>query len=393
MSSLKIIVPENAKDLGERVNQHLRKIRIEEAIEQYGEEYVMEHIDYFDEDYLIRMGDHGLVRFNNGEGKAIINESVRDADLYILSDVSNNSITYKLRGTEHNMSPDEHFMDVLRILSAECGHAKKRTLIMPYLYSSRQDRKESRESLDCAVSLEWLVRMGANEIVTCDIHNKGVMNAVHSKAFENVYLTDTMLEAWLKNEQIEDKEDIICISPDEGAMKRARFFSEVLDGAKIGAFYKYRSQNITDGSAQIREHRFLGNEEDLIGRTALVTDDMIDSGGSILDTAKQLKELGAERVYLMTTFAFFSKGIEKFQEYYELGYFDKVYSTNLVYVSEEVKSQPWFCLVDCSYKIANIINELNHGRSIGQLIEGRDDVLRKVRRIREEKGKVIDETE
>ena len=386
MKNLKIIVPENCRDLGERVNQHLKRIRIREAIEQYGEEYVMEHIDYFNDDYLIRMSNHELVRFNNGEAKAILRESVRDTDLYILSDVSNNSIVYKLRGQEHNMSPDEHFMDIIRILSAECGHASKRTLIMPYLYSSRQDRKESRESLDCAMSLHWLVNMGVDEIVTCDVHNKGVMNAVHTTPFENVYLTDTMLETWLKNEHFEDKEDIICISPDEGAMKRARFFSEVLDGARMGAFYKYRSQNITDGSAKIREHRFLGNPNDLIGRVAIVTDDMIDSGGSILDTAKQLKQLGADKVYLMTTFAFFSKGIEKFQEYYELEYFDKVYSTNLVYVSDEVKSQPWFCLVDCSDKIANIINELNHGRSIGQLIKGRDDVLRKVRKIRERKN-------
>ena len=189
-------------------------------------------------------------------------------------------------------------------------------------------------------------------------------------------------------ENILDKEDIICISPDEGAMKRARFFSEVLDNAKMGSFYKYRSQQITDGNGQIKEHRFLGEAEDLIGRTAIVTDDMIDTGGSILDTAKQLKELGADKVYLMATFAFFSKGIEKFNKYYECGYFDKVYSTNLVYVSSEVKNQPWFELVDCSYNIAYIISELNYGRSIGEVIKGRDDVLRKVRKVREERGRL-----
>ena len=393
MSSLKIIVPENSINLGERINKCLNDIKIEEAIKEYGKDYVLANLDLFYEDYLIRMSNKELIRFNNGEGKAVIRESVRNTDLYILSDVSNNSITYKLRGVEHQMGPDEHFMDILRILSAECGHGAKRTLIMPYLYNSRQDRKDSRESLDCAVALKILLEMGINEIVTCDVHNKGVMNAVPTIPFENMYLTDTMLEAWLIRENIKDKEDIICISPDEGAMKRARFFSEVLDDAKIGSFYKYRSQDITDGSAQIREHRFLGNEDDLIGRTALVTDDMIDSGSSILDTAKQLKELGAERVYLMTTFAFFSKGIEKFNEYYECGYFDKVYSTNLVYVSPEIRNQPWFETVDCSHNIANIINELHHGRSIGELIKGRDDVLRKVRKIREERGKTKDEIE
>jgi ribose-phosphate pyrophosphokinase len=281
------------------------------------------------------------------------------------------------------MGPDEHFMDILRILSADCGHADKRTLIMPYLYASRQDRKETRESLDCAMALQWLVNKKANEIATFDIHNKGVMNAVPDTPFENVYLTDTMLVDLILKEQIFDYENIICIAPDEGAMKRARFFSEVLDDAIMAAFYKYRSQKILNGNGQIREHRFLGDADDLAGKIAIVTDDMIDTGGSILDTAKQLKELGVSKVYLMATFAFFSKGIEKFQEYYEKGYFEKVYSTNLVYVDPEIKEQPWFESVDCSLNVAQIINALNKGRSIGKMIQGRDDVLRKVRGIRE----------
>lgn len=372
MGDLKIVVANNFKEFGEMVNNHLNEIK------------------GTNENYII---DSDLIRFNNGEGKCILNESIRSKDLYILSDVSNDSITYTLRGNKHHMSPDEHFMDILRILSAECGHASKRTLIMPYLYSSRQDRKESRESLDCAMALQWLVKMGVDEIVTCDVHNKGVMNAIPSTPFENMYLTDIMLAEWLIRENIFDFENIICISPDEGAMKRARFFSEVLDNASMGAFYKYRSQQILNGNGQIREHRFLGSAEDLIGKTAIVTDDMIDTGGSILDTAKQLKELGVSKVYLMATFAFFSKGIEKFDEYYKLGYFDKVYSTNLVYVHEEVKNKHWFETIDCSYSIANIINELNYGRSIGEVIQGRDDVLKKVRRIREERGRKFNENE
>lgn len=361
MSSLKIIVPENIKEFGEKVNFHLNQMRGTK------------------ENYIIYPDN---IRFNNGEGKCIIPESVRDTDLYILSDVSNNDVTYKLRGNIHNMSPDEHFMDILRILSAECGHASKRTLIMPYLYGSRQDRKEARESLDCAMALQWLVNMGTNEIVTCDVHNKGVMNAIPATPFENMYLTDTMLTEWIIQEDIYDYENIICISPDEGAMKRARFFSEVLDNASMGSFYKYRSQQILNGNGQIREHRFLGNSEDLIGKTAIVTDDMIDTGGSILDTAKQLKELGVEKVYLMASFAFFSKGIDKFDEYYKAGYFEKVYSTNLVYVPEKIKNEPWFQIVDCSKNIATVINELNYGRSIGDVISGRDAVLTKVRNIR-----------
>ena len=365
MKDLKIIVAKNFMEQGVLVNEHLNKLRDT------------------DEDYLVSID---AIRFNNGEGKCVINESIRDKDLYILSDVSNHSVDYKLRGNMHQMAPDEHFMDVLRILSAECGHAYKRTLIMPYLYGCRQDRKDNRESLDCALALQWLVNMGVNEIVTCDVHNKGVMNAIPNIPFENMYLTDTMLESWLINEKIDDFSNIICISPDEGATKRARFFSEVLDNASMGMFYKYRSQQILDGNGQIREHKFLGNSDDLIGKIAIVTDDMIDTGGSILDTAKQLKELGVDKVYLMATFAFFSKGIEKFNEFYECGYFDKVYSTNLVYVSDEIKNQPWFEIVDCSYNLAMIINNLNYGRSIGEVIKGRDDVLRKVRKIRMERG-------
>lgn len=365
MSALKIIVSENFREFGEKVNEHLNIMR------------------ETNDNYIITPD---LVRFNNGEGKCIIPDTVRDKDLYILSDVSNYSISYRLRGREHNMGPDEHFMDILRILSAECGHASKRTLVIPYLYSSRQDRREIRESLDCAMALQMLVNMGVDEIVTCDIHNKGVMNAVPSTPFENMYLTDTMLTDLILKEQIFEYENIICISPDEGAMKRARFFSEVLDDALMASFYKYRSQKITDGNGQIREHRFLGDSEDLVGKIAIVTDDMIDTGGSILDTAKQLKELGVDKVYLMATFAFFSKGIDKFKEYYEAGFFEKVYSTNLVYVDPEVKKQPWFEIVDCSKNVAHIINELNYGRSIGEVIQGRDAVLAKVRAIR--KGRI-----
>ena len=361
MSSLKIVVPENCREFGEKVSEHLRTMR--ESNDNY--------IIYSDN-----------IRFNNGEGKCIIPESVRDKDIYILSDVSNSSITYNLRGSKHNMGPDEHFMDILRILSAECGHASKRTLVMPYLYGSRQDRREIRESLDCAMALQMLVNMGIDEIVTCDIHNKGVMNAVPTTPFENMYLTDTMLTDLILKEQIFNYENIICISPDEGAMKRARFFSEVLDDAMMASFYKYRSQKILDGNGQIREHRFLGDADDLIGKIAIVTDDMIDTGGSILDTAKQLKELGVYKVYLMATFAFFSRGIEKFNKYYEAGYIERVYATNLVHVDDEIKKQPWFEMVDCSENIARVINELNYGRSIGDVIQGRDDVLKKVRSIR-----------
>lgn len=361
MKDLKIIVPENFKEFGDKVNYHINNFR------------------ETDKNYLV---DTDLVRFNNGEGKVVINESIRDKDLYILTDVSNHSINYNFFGRKHYMGPDEHFQDLKRILSAECGHAYKRTIIMPYLYQSRQDKKDSRESLDCAISLQELVNLGVDEIVTCDVHNKGIMNAVPMTAFENVYLTDMMILSWLEKEKIFDFDSIICISPDEGAMKRARFFSEVLGNVPVGSFYKQRDYTkVVDGKNPIIEHKFLG-PSDLSGMNAIVTDDMIASGGSILDTALQLKRLGVENVYLMVTFALFTNGVDKFDEYYRKGYFDKVYATNLSYVPDDVKELDWFESVDCSMNIAKIINELNYGKSIGEIIKGKNEALAKVRTLR-----------
>ncbi len=213
MADLKLIVPENFREFGKKVNEHINEIREN------------------DEDYIVPTQ---LVRFNNGEGKATIKETIRDKDLYILSDVSNYDVSYEYYGRKHYMSPDEHFQDIKRILSAECGHAHKRTVVMPYLYQSRQDKRDSRESLDCAVSLEELRNMGVNEIITCDVHNRGVGNAVHMTAFESVKLGDLLLYDLIENEKITDFSKLVCISPDEGAMKRARFFSGLLGNVPVG---------------------------------------------------------------------------------------------------------------------------------------------------------------
>lgn len=366
MSKLKIIVPENFKEFGESVNKHIQDIRKTK------------------DNYLV---DLNLVRFNNGEGKAIINESIRDVDLYILSDVSNYDVSYDAFGRTHYMSPDEHFMDIKRILSAECGHASKRTVIMPYLYESRQDKKESRESLDCAMALKELESMGANEIITCDVHNRGIVNAVPGMAFENVYLGDRLLLDLLKNEKINDFSKIICVSPDEGAMKRARFFSDLLGNVPVGSFYKQRDYTkVVDGKNPIIDHRFLG-PSDLNGKYAVVVDDMIASGGSILDTARLLKELGVEKIYLMVTFALFTSGVDKFQEYYDKGIINRVYAANVSYVPIEFKKLKWFKSVDCSYKIANIISQLNYGSSIGELISCETETAIKIGKLRKDDGK------
>ena len=370
MSELKIIVADNFKGFGEKVNKHLNRIRKTKG------------------NYLV---DTSLIRFNNGEGKCVINESIRDTDLYIISDVSNYGESYMYHGRKHYMTPDEHFQDIKRILSAECGHASKRTVIMPYLYESRQDKKDSRESLDCAVSLQELAHMGVNEMITCDVHNKGVINAVPSLAFENVYLNDVMILDMLGHEDIGCFDDIICVAPDEGALKRARFFSEILGNVQVGSFYKQRDYTkVVNGKNPIVEHRFLG-PSDLSGKCAVVVDDMIASGGSILDTAKSLKELGVEKVFLMVTFALFTEGVDKFDEYYKEGIIDRVYASNVAYVPDEYLDREWFKSVDCSLKIAYLINEIHCGRSIGQLINYKEDVAMEIRTLRE-KGDKKNET-
>ncbi len=364
MNDLKIIVPENFREFGEKVNEHINTIR------------------GTDSNYLV---DIDLIRFNNGEGKAVINESIRDKDLYIMSDVTNYDISYKFFGRNHYMSPDEHFTDIIRILSAECGHASKRTLILPYLYESRQDKKDGRESLDCGYALEELVNMGANEIITCDVHNRGVMNAVHRTSFESVLLSDMLLLDLLKNEEEVDLDKYVIISPDEGAQRRARLFSELLGGNEFGHFYKQRDYTkVVDGKNPIVAHKYSGSS-DLKGRHAIIVDDMIASGGSILDSALTLKKLGVEKIYLVVTFALFTEGAEKFNDYYRNGIIDRVYATNASYIPKEYKCLKWFKSVDCSYKIANIINELNYGRSISDLITGsKTDTAVKIKKLRKD---------
>ena len=364
MKDLKIIVPENFMDFGEKVNAHINKLR------------------KTNKNYLVNTE---LVRFGNGEGKAVIKETIRDKDLYIMSDVSNYDVSYNFYGRKHYMSPDEHFMDIKRILSAECGHADKRTVIMPYLYESRQDKKDNRESLDCGFSLSELVNMGANEIITCDVHNRGVMNAVHSTSFESVYLGDMLLMDLITNEECVDFDRYICVSPDEGAQGRARLFSELLGSEAFGYFYKKRDYTkVVDGKNPIMEHKFLG-PSDLSGKYAIIVDDMIASGGSILDSALALKKLGVEKIYLVVSFALFTEGADKFNEYYHRGIIDRVYASNVSYVPNEYKYLPWFKSVDCSYKIANIINELNRGRSVGDLITGsKTDTAVKIKKLRRE---------
>ena len=339
-SNLKIIAFENCKELGEKVDKHIKDIT--------------------------KSKNTSIVnvvcsRFNNGEGKLYISESVREKDLYILSDVGNYSISYNFYGTKHNMAPDEHFQDIKRVISATNGRFAKITVIMPFLYQSRQHRRKERESLDCALALQELESLGVNNIITFDCHDPNVSNAIPNLPFENVFATDTILKELFSNEKI-DKEKLLVISPDMGAMERARYYAEIL-GCDVGLFYKRRDlSKIVDGKNPIVEHVYLGkNPKDY---TVLVIDDMIASGGSMIDVAKELTKRGAKSIILIATFSLFTSGIELFDKAYENKLFTRVYSTNLLYVPEYIKEKEWYHSVDCSEQLAKIILEHNQTGTI-----------------------------
>lgn len=358
IKNLKLIVPDNFIEFGKKVNNHINLIR------------------NTNENYIV---DMELVRFNDGEGKCVLNESVRDQDIYILTDVKNYDVTYKAQRGINHMMPDEHYQDLKRIISSIGGHAKKLTLIMPFLYQSRQDKRSSRESLDCAMALQELEKYNVSEIITFDAHNPIVANAIPNKmTFSNGYATGEMILSILNNERI-DISKLFIVSPDEGARSRAKFLADILGGIKYGNFDKRRDYTkIEDGKNPIVYHEFIG-PSDLTGLDIIVVDDMIASGGSLIDTAKQLKERGAEHIYLMTTFALFTKGIGDFDEAYKKGLFNKLYSTNLTYVPLEYKNKPWFNSVDCSLKVANIINNMNEGKSIRALLNGKEETAYKIK--------------
>jgi len=348
---LKLIYFENAKDLGDKVKNNLNDIRKS------------------NEDYIIPIT---ASRFSNGEGKVKIDESVREKDLYIISDPSNYSINYNFHGMTHYMSPDEHFQDVKRLISATSGHAAKINLIMPLLYQSRQHKRKSRESLDCALALQEFERLNVNNIITFDVHDPNVCNAVPNLSFYNIYPTSIIIDRLIENKDLENP---LVISPDMGAMERARYYAEIF-GCDVGMFYKRRDvSRVVNGKNPIVEHVYMGT--DVKDKDVIIVDDMISSGGSMLETAESLKEKGARHVFIVTTFALFTDGVKLFDEYYEKGLFDKVYATNLAYVPKNIKDKEWYFDVDCSLFVARIINKLNHLESLGEL-NNKGKVLKKV---------------
>ena len=303
-------------------------------------------------------------RFGTGEGKGYIKESVRGADLFIMVDVTNFSQTYTVCGHENHMSPDNHFQDLKRIISAATGKAHRINVIMPFLYEGRQHRRTRRESLDCAIALKELAAMGVSNFITFDAHDPRVMNAIPLNGFDNFFPTYQFLKAFLKNvpDFKLDNDHLMIISPDEGAMSRAVYFSNIL-GVDMGMFYKRRDYStIVNGKNPIVAHEFLGDSVE--GKDVIIIDDMISSGESMLDVAKQIKERGANRVLICTTYGLFTDGLAKFDEYYEKGWIDYVVTTNLNYRNPELLTREWYIEANMSKYLASIIDIINHDISV-----------------------------
>ena len=304
------------------------------------------------------------VRFGTGEGKGYIKESVRGTDLFIMVDVTNYTETYTVCGHENHMSPDNHFQDLKRIISAATGKAHRINVIMPFLYEGRQHRRSKRESLDCALALKELSDMGVSNFITFDAHDPRVQNSIPLNGFDNFFPTYQFLKALVKNvpDFKMDNDHLMIISPDEGAMSRAVYFSNIL-GVDMGMFYKRRDYStVVNGKNPIVAHEFLGDSVE--GKDVVIIDDMISSGESMLDVAKQIKERHARRVFICTTYGLFTDGLNKFDEYYEKGWIDKVITTNLNYRIPELLTKPYYVEANMSKYLASIIDIINHDVSV-----------------------------
>lgn len=307
-------------------------------------------------------------RFATGEAKGLIKESVRGRDIYIITDSFNYNVTYEMYGMKVPMSPDDHFQDLKRAISSIAGKAKRITVIMPMLYEGRQHKRSSRESLDCALGLKELVHMGVSNIITFDAHDARVQNAIPLSGFDDIHPTYQMMKALLNNvDGIEiNDEKLGIISPDEGGVSRCLYYSSVLN-VNVGMFYKRRNYSeIVNGSNPIEAHEYLGR--DIEGKDIIVVDDMISSGGSMLDIFKSLKERGARRIFAFSSFGLFCNGLEKFDEAYARGEFDMIFTTNLIYRPEQLLKKEWYHEVDMSKYVSYIIEELNRNQSISSLI-------------------------
>ena len=362
VGSLGVIALDGCKELGAMVDDYLIGWREDRENEHKNS---LAFSGYMRDSYLL---NYSLPRFGSGEGKGMINESVRGMDLYLLVDVCNYSVTYNMFGEENHMSPDDHYQNLKRIIAAVGGKARRITVIMPFLYESRQHKRAARESLDCAIALQELVKMGVDNIITFEAHDPRVMNSIPLNGFETVQASYQFIKGLLNNVKDLDitPEHMMVVSPDEGGMSRAIYMANVL-GLDMGMFYKRRDYTqIVDGRNPIVAHEFLGT--DVAGKDILVLDDMIASGESVLEVARELKKRQAKRIFIAATFGLFSKGLEPFGKAVEEGVISGVLSTNLVYQSPELLACPWYISCDMSKYLAYIIDTLNHDSSISDLL-------------------------
>ena len=364
---------------GHVIDDYLKRWRANRKHEHEGD---MTFNGYVQDTYLISAK---TPRFGSGEAKATIQESVRGRDIFIISDVTNHSITYKMCGQENHMSPDDHFQDVKRVIAAIGGKARRINVIIPFLYEGRQHKRTGRESLDCALALQELVSMGVDNIITFDAHDPRVQNAIPLHGFETVGATYQFIKGICKHvkDLTFDSDHTMIISPDEGATGRAIYMSNVL-GLDMGMFYKRRDYSkIVDGRNPIVAHEFLGR--DVEGKDVIIIDDMISSGDSMIDVARQLKKLKAKRVFVVATFGLFTNGMEKFDEAVKDGLIYKVVTTNLTYQSPELLARDYYISCDMCKYIAYIIDTLNHDASISDLLDPFDRINKLMMRYNAEK--------
>ena len=372
--SLGIIPVQGCEQMASEIDYYLTRWRAERESEHKGS---VAYIGYKSPSYIINCD---LPRFGTGEGKGVLSKSVRGMDLYLLADVVNYSETYKMFGITNHMSPDDHYQNLKRVIASIGGKARRITVIMPYLYESRQHKRTSRESLDCAIALQELVRMGVDNIITFDANDPRVMNAIPLNGFDTVQPAYQFIKGLLRSvdDLKVDKDHMLIISPDEGGMKRAVYYANVL-GLDMGMFYKRRDYTtFVNGVNPVLDHVFLGSSVE--GKDMIVIDDMLSSGDSILEVAGALKKRKARRVFICETFGLFTDGIEKFDKAYAEGKFDKIITTNLIYQKPELKERPWYVCCGMSKYLAYLIDTLNHDSSISDLLDPREKILKIIER-------------
>lgn len=368
VGQLGIIPLQSSWELGKKVNEYIVSWRKERESAHSGN-ILFENSKQ--DTYII---DAKCSRFGSGEAKGTINESIRGKDLYLIVDITNYNIEYKLCGHINRMSPDDHYSDLKRLIAAASGKARRINVIMPFLYESRQHKRTARESLDCALALQELMSMGVENIITFDAHDPRVQNAIPMSGFESIQPNYQFIKALFHSvkDLTVDSDHMMIISPDEGAMTRAVYYANVL-GIDMGMFYKRRDYSrVVDGRNPIVAHEFLGASVE--GKDVVIIDDMISSGESMLDTARELKKRKANRVFVASTFGLFTNGLAAFDKAYEEGTISKILTTNCIYQSPELLSRPYYVNVDLSKYIALLIDSLNHDHSISELLDPNEKI-------------------